>query len=92
MRSRSGIQCNHLDTTPRRHPLNVVIKWELNQYHLIKVDLSEERYQNDVNKAIKMTYSRYRGLYWKLFSSKDIVGVEYVKVMVPHLEEVLVHS
>lgn len=89
---RPGVECKHLDTTPRESPSNVLTQWKPSQYHLIKRDLSERRYQHDVLKAIGILYSDYRGPSWKSFSTGRIVGVESVGVIVPRLKRMLVHS
>ena len=86
IRQRLALECKALDTTPRESPLNVLIRWKSNQYHLFKVDLSEERYQHDVFKAITILHSWYRSSYYKPFSFRRIVGVEYVEVIVSSLE------
>lgn len=89
VRFRPDIECKHLDTTPRQHPLNVVIEQMPNQYHLFKIDLSEERYQHDIVKAIKMLYSNYRSWHRNLFSFRAFAGMEYVKVTISCLEKTL---
>ena len=83
-RIRFGVRngCESLDKTPGEKPLNLVIQWKANQYHLIKLDLSEQKYQNDVSKAIEILYSDYRCYLWRTLAFRRIIGVEYVKVIV----------
>ena len=92
IRSRSRIACEHLNNTPRESPLNIVIQWKANQYHLYKFDLSENKYQNDVSKAIKILYSDYRYYPWRPFAFRRIIDVEYVKVIVSYFETAVVSS
>ena len=86
------IECKAFDTAPRGNPLNVVIQWKPNRYHLFKLDLSEARYQHDMSKAITLLYSSYRASFWKPCSLRRIVGVEYVKVLVLRVERLLPNS
>lgn len=86
------VVCESLAKSSRRNPLNVVIQWKAYQYHLHKVDLSEERYQNDVYEAIRLLYSNYRYYPWRPFAFRRIIGVEYVKVVHSYVDRALVSS
>ena len=59
-----------------------MMQWKPNHYHLFKLDLSEEKYQHDVRKAITTVYFSHKKFYSRLFSLRRIVDVEYVKVMI----------
>ena len=92
IRSWTRIECEHLSNTPRETPLNVVIQWRANQYHLYKVDLSAKKYQNDVSKAIELLYTDYRYDFWRPFVFRRIKDVEYVKVILSCFEKAVVGS
>ena len=60
--------------------VDIIIRYEANQYHLVRIDMSDERYSNDVAKAIRLEYNRYRSWSWKIFSCRQFSGIDYVKV------------
>ena len=80
------------DTTPRKNPLNVVIQWKPNRYHLLKLDLSEERYQHDMSKAIRMLHSSYRPYFWNPCPFRLTSGFRNVKVVVLRSQRLSVNS
>lgn len=84
--------CKSLNNRPRQNPLNVMIQWKANRYHLYRVDLSEKQYHNDVYKAIQILHSSYRYYPWRPFAFRRIIGVEYVKVIHSLVDRVLVSS
>ena len=83
---------SHLDTTPRRQPLNIMIEWKPNQYRLIKLDLSEEKFKNDIYKAISVILHRHTGVSRNMFPFKRVIAAEYVKVILLRLEKMLLRN
>ena len=73
-------RCNALDAAVRSAPVNFLIREGTDQYHLIKVDLSEQQYDQDIVKALDKVYSDYRGGWRRWVSSKSILRIDYVKV------------
>ena len=71
--------CNALDMTVRSAPLNLLIQQGTDQYHLIKLDLSDQQYDLDIVKALDNVYSDYRGRWWRWFSSYRVGSIRYVK-------------
>ena len=69
-----------------------MVQWKPNHYHLFKLDLSEEKYQHDVHKAIATVYSDHKVLNRRPFSFRRIVDVEYVKVIIAQLRRLQVSS
>ena len=72
-------RCNPLDMTVRSAPLNLLIQQGTDQYHLIKLDLSDQQYGLDIVKALDDVYSDYRGRWWRWLSSNRIGYIRYVK-------------
>ena len=78
-------RCNALDMTVRSAPLNLLIQQGTDQYHLIKLDLSDQQYGLDIVKALDNVYSDYRGRWWRWWrwwrwlSSNRIESIRYVK-------------
>ena len=63
----------------RSAPVNILIQQGTDQYHLIKIDLSDQQYDQDIGKALDQVYSDYRGNWWRWISSTHILGIRYVK-------------
>ena len=76
---RRRVRCNHLDTTVRSAPVNFLIQQDTNQYHLIKIDLSDHQYDQDIVKALDKVYSDYRGRWWRWLSLTRVRAIRYVK-------------
>ncbi len=72
-------RCNALDMAVRSAPVNFLIKEGTDQYHLIKIDLSEQHYDQDIFKALDKVYSDYRGQWWRWLSLTRIVRIDYMK-------------
>ena len=69
-----------MSKTQRSEAVNIMVRHRQQQYHLIRIDLSEEQYNHNVAKAIYTSYKRYRGVVWNLFSLKSLCRADYVKV------------
>lgn len=65
--------------TVRSAPANFLIQQGINQYHLIRVDMSEQHYHQDIFKALDKVYSAYRGYWWRWVSPTRILRIGYVK-------------
>lgn len=65
--------------TVRSAPVNFLIQQGTDQYHLIKIDLSDQQYDKNIVKAIYKVYSDYRGRWWRWLSSTRIQNIRYVK-------------
>ena len=63
----------------RSAPANFLIQQGTDQYHLIKIDLSEQQYDQDIVKALDKVYSDYRGYWWRWVSPTRILCIGYVK-------------
>ena len=63
----------------RSAPVNFLIQQGTDQYHLIKIDLSEQQYDQDIGKALDKVYSDYRGNWWRTVSLTRILRIRYVK-------------
>ena len=71
---------NALDMAVRSAPVNFLIQQGTKQYHLIKIDLSEQQYDQDIAKALEKVYSDYQSQWWRLVSPTRISRISYVKV------------
>lgn len=76
-----------MSKTRRPEAVNIMVQYCQQQYHLIRIDLSEEQYNHDVAKAINMSYNRYRGSMWRVLSLKSPRKVEYVKAWLSRWSE-----
>ena len=76
---RRRVRCNHLDMTVRSAPANFLIQQGTHKYHLIKIDLSDHQYDQDIVKALDKVYSDYRGRWWRWISSNRLTNIRYVK-------------
>lgn len=76
---RRRVRCNHLDMTVRSAPANFLIQQGVNQYHLIKIDLSDHQYDQNIVKALDKVYSEFRGYWWRWISPTCILRISYVK-------------
>ena len=76
---RRHVRCNHLDMTVRSSPANFLIQQGTDQYHLIKIDLSDQQYDQDIVKALDKVYSDYRGRWWRWLSLNRVRNIRYVK-------------
>jgi hypothetical protein len=74
---------------PRSEALNVMVRYKADQYHLIRLDLSENRNQGDVLEFIFDEYLRYRGSCRNLLSPWTPTSVEYVRVGVMYFSRFL---
>ena len=63
----------------RSAPVNFLIQQGTDQYHLIKIDLSDQQYDQDIVKALDKVYSDYRGYWWRWVSPTRILCIGYVK-------------
>ena len=76
---RRRVRCTHLDMTVRSTPANFLIQQGTHRYYLIKIDLSDHQYDQDIVKALDKVYSDYRGQWWRWVSSTRILRIGYVK-------------
>ena len=72
--------CNANWKTRRSEAVHIMVQYRQQQYHLIRIDLSEDQYNHDVAKAINMAFDRYRGSMRRFLSLKSPMKVEFVKV------------
>ena len=72
-------RCNALDIAVRSAPVNTLIQQGTDQYHLIKIDLSDQQYDQDIGKALDQVYSDYWDHWWRWVLSTRILGIRYVK-------------
>ena len=67
----------------RSAPVNFIIRRGINQYLLIKVDLSEKRYHQGISKALDQVYSDVQDPWgwWIHKRPYQMLGLYYVKVI-----------
>ena len=60
-------------------PVAIVIHQRTNYCHVIKIDLSEQQYDQDIVKALGKVYSEHQGYWWRWLYSTHKLRISYMK-------------